>query len=186
MTSVSPDQLLSITALAGIDAPIWAPGGDAVIVVSPLGGGNDLWSFPVGGGAPERLSSGIGSVGHLSSPLPRLSPDGRFVSYVTGDIGRTELWLQPLDGSPAFQLSRMGANIIGADWSADSGSLLVAANRTGTYDIHEVSVPDGAHRTLTSGELYDVCPVASPTGDARYHVRLDATWTEHQIGRAHV
>lgn len=183
MTSVSPDQLLSITALAGIDAPIWAPGGDAVIVVSPLGGGNDLWSFPVGGGAPERLSSGIGSVGHLSSPLPRLSPDGRFVSYVTGDIGRTELWLQPLDGSPAFQLSRMGANIIGADWSADSGSLLVAANRTGTYDIHEVSVPDGAHRTLTSGELYDVCPVASPTGDARYHVRLDATWTEHHVIR---
>jgi dipeptidyl aminopeptidase/acylaminoacyl peptidase len=129
------------------------------------------------------LTSGIGSVGHLSSPLPRRSPDSRYLSYVTGDIGSTEMWLQPLDGSPAFQLSRMGANIIGAEWSADSGSLLVAANRTGTYDIYEVSVPDGSHRALTTDARYEVGPVASPAGDARYHVRLDETWTEHHIVR---
>jgi dipeptidyl aminopeptidase/acylaminoacyl peptidase len=183
MSNVSSDQLLSIIALAGIDAPIWDVGGDAVIVASPLGGGSDLWSFPVDGGAPQRLTSGIGSVGHLSSPLPRRSPDGRFLSYVTGDIGSTELWLQPLDGRPAFQLSRLGANIIGAEWSADSRSLLLAANRTGTYDIYEVSVEDGSHRALTSDERYEVCPVASPTGDARYHVRLDETWTEHHVVR---
>jgi len=179
----SPDQLLSISPLAGVDAPIWLPDGTAVVVASPLGGANDLWSFPVDGGAPERLTSGIGSVGHLSSPLPRLSPDGQYLSYVTGDIGATEVWLQPRDGSPAFQLSHMKANIIGAQWSADSASLLVAANRTGTYDIFAIDVPDGTHRQLTDDLLYEVGPVASPTGDARYHVRLDETWTEHHIVR---
>lgn len=183
MSPASPDQLLAVVPLAGIDPPVWQADGTAVVVVSPLAGGNDLWSFPVDGGAPERLTSGIGSVGHLSSPLPRRSPDGRYWSYVTGDIGSTEVWLQPADGSPAFAVSRLGANIIGVEWSADSASLLVAANRTGTYDIHEVSVPDGAHRALTDDERYEVCPVASPTGDARYHVMLDETWTEHHLVR---
>jgi len=183
MEPVTADQLLAVTPLAGIEVPVWTADGTAVVIVAPLGGANDLWSFPVDGGAPERLTAGIGSVGHLASALPRRSPDDRWWSYVTGDIGRTEVWLQPTDGGPARRLTSLGANIVGVAWAPDARTMLVAVNRRGTYDVHEVEVPSGRHRAVTSHADYEVGPTFSPTGDARYHVRLDATWTEHLVVR---
>lgn len=178
---LSPEQLLAAVPLAGIEPPMWSLDGTAVIAASPLGGSTELWSFPLDGGAPERLTTGMGGVGHLASALPRLSPDGRWLSYVTGDIGDTEVWLQPTDGAPPFALTRLGANINALMWAPDSASLVLSANRYGAYDVFRVAVPDGSHQRLTSDEHYEVYPAITPDGGRVLHVRLDATWTRHDI-----
>lgn len=183
MPPVDVEQLLAVGPSVGIDPPLWTPDGTHVLAVGGLGGSADLWAFPVDGGPAERVSAGMGAVGHLSSPLTRLAPDGSCVAHVRGDIGRTEVWLQPLDGDPARRLSRLGADIIGLDWAPDGDSLLVTANRRGTYDVYELDVADGSHRRLTDDEAYEVGPTWAPDGSARYHVRLDATWTEHLVVR---
>jgi dipeptidyl aminopeptidase/acylaminoacyl peptidase len=178
---LSIDQLLAAVPLAGIEPPLWTPDGAAVVIASPLGGTTELWAFPIDGGPPERLTTGMGSVGHLASALPRLSPDGRFLSYLSGDIGETEVWLQPLDGSPAWQLSHLGANVTSLAWVPDSGSLVVGANRFGTYDIFRVAVPDGEVSRLTEDPRYEVQPTVTPDGRHLLHVRLDETWTERDV-----
>jgi dipeptidyl aminopeptidase/acylaminoacyl peptidase len=180
---LSIEQLLAIGSLAGIEPPVWAPDGEAVVISSPLAGSTELWSFPLDGGPPQRLTTGMGGVGHLASALPRYSPDGRYLSYVTGDIGETEVWLQPTDGAPPHRLTRLGANINALAWAPDSGSLVLSANRYGAYDVFRVSVPDGRHERLTSDERYEGYPSPTPDGGHLLHVRLDPTWTEHDIIR---
>ncbi len=178
---LSVDQLLTAAPLVGIEPPVWTPDGNAVVIASPLGGATELWSVPVDGGPPERLTTGMGSVGHLASALPRVSPDGRYLSYLSGDIGDTEVWLQPFDGSPAVQLTRLGANITSLAWGPDGRSMVVAANRYGTYDVFRISVPDGTSTRLTSEAAYEVQPTITPDGRSLLHVRLDGTWTERAV-----
>jgi dipeptidyl aminopeptidase/acylaminoacyl peptidase len=179
---LSADQLLAAsTPLGGMEPPLWTPEGDAVVAASPLGGTTDLWAFPLDGGPPSRLTAGMGAVGHLASALPRWSPDGSYLSYVSGDIGDTEVWLQPADGAPAFRLSDLGANITSLGWSPDGASLIVAANRYGAYDLFEVSVPDGTPTRLTDDARYEVQPTVTPDGRYVVYVRLDETWTEHDV-----
>lgn len=180
-TPLSIDQLLAAVPLAGIEPPVWLPDGSAIVIASPLGGATELWAVPVDGGPPERLTTGMGSVGHLASALPRVSPDGRFLSYLSGDIGQTEVWLQPLDGGPARQLSHLGANITSLAWVPDAGSMVVGANRFGTYDVFRLAVPDGAVSRLTEDPRYEVQPTVTPDGRHLLHVRLDGTWTERDV-----
>ena len=185
MSSTTPllsiDQLLATTSLVGSEPPLWSPGGEAVVIASPLGGATELWAIPIDGRPPERLTTGIGSVGHLASALPRWSPDGRYLSFVTGDLGDTEVWLQPADGGPASQLSRLGANITSLAWAPDAASMMVSANRYGSYDVFRVSVPDGAIDRLTDDSRYEVQPTLTPDGRDLVYVRLDESWTEHEI-----
>jgi dipeptidyl aminopeptidase/acylaminoacyl peptidase len=178
---LSLDQLLAIGSLAGIEIPIWEPDGSAVVIAAPLAGATELWSFPIDGTPPQRMTTGMGGVGHLASALPRFSPEGTYLCYVTGDIGETEVWLQPTDGAPPFPLTRLGANITSLCWMPDGASMLVSANRYGTYDVFRVSVPDGRHERLTSDARYEGYPSVTPDGSRLLHVRLDETWTEHDI-----
>ena len=178
---LSAEQLLAAVSLAGIEPPLWSPDGTAVIVASPLGGSTELWSFPVDGGAAERVTTGMGSVGHLASALPRWSPDGRYLSYLSGDIGETEVWLQPVDGAPAQRLTDLGANITSLAWASDGSSMVVAANRYGTYDVFRIAVPDGAAERVTDDPHYEVQPTITPDGQHLIHVRLDGSWTARDV-----
>jgi hypothetical protein len=65
----------------------------------------------------------------------RWTPDGRGISYVDGDT-QTNLWVQPLDGAPAHQLTHFtdGRTIPSFAWSRD-GKRLAVARETVTNDI---------------------------------------------------
>lgn len=183
VSPLSVDQQLAIVSLAGIETPLWSPDSTSVLLASPLGSAPELWSFPIHGGPAVRMTSGLGTVGHLASVVPRWSPDGRYLSWIRGEIGQTEVWLQPLDGSAPFALTRLGANITALEWAPDGSWLVVSANRHGSYDIYRVSVPDGRHQRLTDDTRYEVSPVVMPDGQAILHVRLDETWTGHTVVR---
>ena len=63
------------------------------------------------------------------------TPDGRAIAYVDGDT-QTNLWVQPLDGAPAHQLTHFtdGRTIPTFAWSRD-GKRLAVARETVTNDI---------------------------------------------------
>ena len=65
----------------------------------------------------------------------RWTPDGRDIAYVDGDT-QTNLWVQPLDGAPAHQLTHFtdGRTIPSFAWSRD-GKRLAVARETVTNDI---------------------------------------------------
>lgn len=54
----------------------------------------------------------------------RWSPDGQSIAYVNSPRGLSDIWLQPLDGSPPRRLTAFKAEqILAFDWSRDGRSL---------------------------------------------------------------
>jgi Tol biopolymer transport system component len=59
----------------------------------------------------------------------RWSPDGRSIAFVNSPNGRSDIWLQPLDGSAPKPLTNFAAELILAfEWSPDGRSLTFARN----------------------------------------------------------
>ncbi|MEV7041557.1 prolyl oligopeptidase family serine peptidase [Amycolatopsis sp. NPDC051061] len=89
---------------------------------------------------------------------PRISPDGRWVVYVTAPVGRTGkhpvsgLWLAPADGSaPARELAGGTAEHQAPRWAADSGSVffLSDGDERGTAQLYRISLEGGDPERLT-------------------------------------
>lgn len=182
-------QLLALQATAGPDQPIWLPFGSGIAIKSTNAGKNTIRVVDRADGAQRDLVTEMGSLPFLSSPLVSVSPDSRWIAYV-GDSGavdgreqssRVEIRLQALDGGEAHQLTHINANINAYSWAADGSSIVFSANRYGRYDIYRVSVPDGHTVRLTDDERYEVYPVFTADGAHIVYVRLNTTWTDHEI-----
>ena len=54
----------------------------------------------------------------------RWSPDGQSIAFLNSSGGVSDIWLQPIDGSPPKQLTAFKAErILAFDWSRDGRSL---------------------------------------------------------------
>ena len=110
----------------------------------------ELWSVPLTGGAPTKLSGTMVSGGSVSTV--KMSPDGNFVAFSSNRVstGKRELWLSPVDGSAApVNLSNSALATGGVsqfDWSPNSQRVVFMADRdvAGNLDLYSV---------LTSGSL---------------------------------
>ena len=150
--------------------------------MSSLGGSPDIWSVRPQGGFPTRLTLGLGEVEFLASRIPRWSPDGRFMSYVSNESGMDEVWLWSANGEePQYKLTSLGGRIHSMSWSPDGQSIGVACNRYGAYDIYNVQVPSGKAARLRHGPLFEVNPVFAPDRKHVLYVRLNDTWEDHDI-----
>jgi Tol biopolymer transport system component len=93
----------------------------------------DRWTLavtPIGSELPTRtlpLSRTHGA------RVARWSPDGRALALVDSPEGAANIWLQPLDGSPARKLTDLAAGTIETfDWSRDGSWLAwMQVRRTG-------------------------------------------------------
>lgn len=174
------DQLIALQPLVGLEPPQWLADG-RIAFVSSLGGGTDLWSIEAEGGFPVRLTTGLGGLRFLDVRVARVSPDGRWIAYLSHQHGATEVWLWPTDGGASMQLTRLGANINAYSWAPDSRALALSCNRFGGFDIYHVAVPNGRATRLTRHALYEVYPVFTPDGREIVFVRLDERWQDHDV-----
>ena len=131
-----PPLLTRILDARGASRVALSPDARTLFFVSDLTGSMQLWSVPVAGGVPRRLSYEADRVGAY-----RLSPDGREIAYGTDEGGneRWALWLMDVDGTGARCISKRPDRIhhvVG--WSPDGGVLAFANHRDERYfDLHE-------------------------------------------------
>jgi Tol biopolymer transport system component len=90
---------------------------------SDLSGNSDIYRVALAGGEPEHLTS---------SPIDEfrgvISPNGNEMAYHMFETGSRNLFLLPLDGGPARQLTRsVGDGLSMANWSPD-GNAIAAFN----------------------------------------------------------
>ena len=102
----------------------------------------DLWQVPLDGGEPEPL---LGST--RRDWAPAVSPDGRWIAWLSDRGGSTELWLAPTAGGEPRQLTRFdGAYAQSPVWSPDGAQIWLSAPQGNYYSLFAVdvaSVPDG-------------------------------------------
>jgi hypothetical protein len=62
---------------------------------------------------------------------PSWSPDGRFVAYSSDQSGNFDIWIQPVAGGNAIQVTRDFANDWQPDWSPDGTRIVCRSEREG-------------------------------------------------------
>ncbi|MBI2887963.1 MAG: S9 family peptidase [Chloroflexi bacterium] len=120
---------------------------------------------------------------------PRWSPDGRTLAFVSDRAGKAQVWLLPVDGGEARQLTNLFGGVQYLSWAPDGRQVAVVSRvgddeqrpkireittlkykfngegfREGRRHIYVVSVASGRARQLTDGDWDDAYPVWSPDG----------------------
>ena len=102
---------------------------------------------PVISNTPRTLSRLTFEEGLQSQPT--WSPDGRFVAYTSDQSGNFDIWVQPVAGGRAVQVTSDPATDWQPSWSADGNTLAFRSERDGG-GIYVVPALGGRERRLTT------------------------------------
>jgi dipeptidyl aminopeptidase/acylaminoacyl peptidase len=138
-----PPSLIRILDARGATRVALSPDATTLYFVSDLTGTVQLWSVPVAGGVPRRLSYEADRVGAYS-----LSPDGTRIAYGADEGGdeRWALWVMNADGGDARRVSTQADRIHHVvDWTPDGRGVLAFANLRDErfFDLHEFPAEGG-------------------------------------------
>lgn len=130
-------------------APHAAPSGDRVVFVSDRTGASELWSASLGTSRPDRQLT------ELRGPYldhPRWHPGGTSVAFDGRPGGNADVYL--LDGE-SLRLRRLTEHVaedVAPSWSRDGRRLYFASDRSGTWQVWQVS-EDGGEPAPTAGRV---------------------------------
>lgn len=142
----------------------WSPDGRFLVLTV---GGTDVWTMPVGseGRAQPLLAEAF------TERDARISPDGRWLAYVSDETGRPEVSVRSLTGPPR----RFVVSSVGGDqpvWRHDGAELFFAGTEGRLF---AVSVRPGPNARLSFGAAtkLNVPPLGERHGGTIYDVSLD-------------
>ncbi len=173
-----------ITGLAGVTGPAWSPDGGRLAFVALDGGRQHIWTVPVEGGAPLRLTEGEWDDGN-----PIWSPAGESIAFHSdrsadrGENPASDIWIIPAAGGAARCLTRGTGPIRALAWSPDGRSIAFIGHDRGNdqaanLGVWVVGLAGEPPRLLTGGLDRSVGLVVradTPAGSAT----PDLAWIEH-------
>jgi serine/threonine protein kinase/Tol biopolymer transport system component len=119
--------------------------GQRVAFVSTRGGGADIWVASADGSNPRRVTSMPTTSG------PRWSPDGRSIAFgaVSSGVVRPDIWIVDADGGAPTRLTSDPSYETMLSWAADGRSLYVMSDRTGMFEVWNITVPGAVATRVT-------------------------------------
>ena len=146
-----PVTAQDLTRLRGVSDPQISPDGRRVAFVMTTASEerddylSNVWVVGVNGAQPRRLTTGP-----TKDTLPRWSPDGRWLAFVSdrGTKKKSQLYAMPADGGEATQLTDLPNGVFGQGgvaWSPDSMRLAFTA-RVGGWQEPEREEDRGKSR----------------------------------------
>ena len=88
----------------------------------------DLYRVPIGGGEAARITDG-----NPYDAQPRVSPDGKWIAFISDRNGSDNLWITKSDGTEPRKLSsETQSAVISPAWTPDSQYVIASVRGTGT------------------------------------------------------
>ena len=81
-----------------------------------------IWLIRADGGAPKQLTTGDGS-----DSRPRWSPDAVSIAFISTRGGKSQVWIIPVNGGEARQLTNLSTEADGVTWAGKSDALLLTS-----------------------------------------------------------
>ncbi len=121
--------------------------GDNVVFVCD----DDLWSVGAQGGVARRLTAGLGE-----ESTPSLSPDGKWIAFVSRDEQHPEVYLMPAEGGPARRMTWLGPDVQVRGWTPEGRILFVTTQGQPffrNYRAFTLDVAGGMPELLPLGQV---------------------------------
>ncbi len=150
-------------------AGAWLPAADSLLLISQnVENLYDLWLHSPGGGALRPLL-----VSSFSEAFPAVSPDGKWLAYVSDESGRVEVYLRSLsDEGGRVQISRDGGQE--PAWSRDGRELFyVETGGGGSRMIAAAVETQPGLRVVSRTPLFDASDYERAAPHANYDVHPD-------------
>ncbi len=155
----------------------WSPNQEWLVYHSHLNGTDDVFLVPADGSTEPRIIS----EGGYETGWPRWSADGTFISFPTYAEGEDgvrvgSLFVIPVDQETGetgpqrrIQMGTFTAEVLQADWTADSRSLVFeAAEAAGKKSLYEVALEGGDPRRFHSWNSDQVHSGVSVSPNSRW------------------
>ena len=137
------------------NAPAWTPDG-RIVYHTNAGVGKDIWIMGADGGNPKQLTANTrANVG------PAVSPDGRYIVFLSDRTGVPHLWRMNIDGSDQRQIANGGGGEQIPQFSPD-GRWLVYQTVLGKQTVWKMPADGGEPVQLT--DKWSAWPTISPDG----------------------
>ena len=132
---------ITFTNYDGLDGLSWTPDGKVVYTVF-AGGEENLWLADMNGGTPKQLTSHAGL-----NQQPVVSPDGRYVVFVSNRSGYQHLWRIDVDGRHPEELSHGSADLY-PSFTSDSQWIIFRSVVSGKSNLFRVAINGGEMQTF--------------------------------------
>ncbi|HTP34121.1 MAG TPA: amidohydrolase family protein [Candidatus Acidoferrales bacterium] len=119
-----------------------------------------LYTMPATGGDASAITSGLEFDG-----LPRYSPDGRHIAFVSDRSGEDNLWTADVDGSHARAITSEENTLFASPfWSADSRSIFVSKKKphffSSAFEVWRYEIDGGSGTQIVKSRAN---PTQNPT-----------------------
>lgn len=140
------------------DHGISPDGSKLVISDSSLTDKSCIYTLPISGGVPQRVTE------HVPSYWHGWSPDGRTLAYVGRREGPFALYTCPVAGGPEICIAESFDHIDGPDYTPDGQWIWFNGEKEGRVDLWRVR-PDGSDlQQMTDDAVVNWFPHPSPDG----------------------
>jgi Tol biopolymer transport system component len=150
-----PNNFRTITTGGQSAFATWTP--DNRIVFANFAGGNSIWTMQADGSDKLQLTPAVES----NVSYFRISPNGRYVVFISWKTGSPHLWRMDIDGTNLKQLTNSAYDFSPADISPD-GAWAVYTKAGAQKGVWKVAIDGGDPIRLIEGNA-DI-PVVSPDG----------------------
>jgi tricorn protease len=134
----------------------------------------DIWTAPTDGGEPARRLTD-----HMAwDYLPRVSPDGARIAFVSERSGNPDIWVVPAAGGAAQQVTSFSGGDVLCNWTPDGKELIFESNRgLWSTDLYCTAADGGTPpRQLTRLDHYNSLNGARLPDGGYLYARGAGTW----------
>jgi Tol biopolymer transport system component/DNA-binding winged helix-turn-helix (wHTH) protein len=146
---------LTATSYDGLNGMSWTPDG-RLVYTSQIVGEQNLWIVDPNRGEPQQLTAGAGF-----NETPVVSPDGRYIVFLSNRNAEEHLWRIDIDGRHPMELTH-GTGDLQPTMTVDGKEVVFRSQSQSPVRLFRVSINGGEPVQLTSGGTFD--PNVSPDG----------------------
>lgn len=132
-----------------------------------------IYTLPISGGTPKRITQNSPSYWH------GWSPDGKTLAFVGQRSGEFDIYTIPVEGGVETRLTTAKGLDDGPEYTPDGRFIYFNSERTGHMQIWRMKADGSDQQQVTFGELNDWFPHFSPDGQRMVFLSFEKDVTGH-------